>query len=69
MGKRWWEEREYQLQTGRWVPQVHLYEEVPGGVEVHRLLAPEDRTFAKREDAKAYSTSMAVKWLQDRGQL
>lgn len=67
MGKRWWEEKEYQLQDGRWVPQVHLMELIPDGVEVHRLLAREGFSLGTQAEAKAYSAAMALKWLEDKG--
>ncbi len=69
MGKRWWEPKEYQLQSGPWVPQVHLYEEMPNGLEVLRLLATEGTSFKTREEAKDYSNAMAVKWLRDKGHI
>lgn len=65
MRKLWWETREYELKAGGWVPQVHLMELVPDGVEVSQLLAPTGVVCDSQEEAKAYSEAMARKWIRD----
>lgn len=65
MAKRWWETREHETAGGRWVPEVHIFEEVPGGLEQRRLLDPDGLTFGSRAEAKAWSSAMAEKWLQE----
>ena len=60
-----WQVKHYQLRSGKWRPQVHLMELVPGGMDVFQLLAPEDVLFESEDEAKAYSDAMARKWIKD----
>ncbi len=62
----WWEPKQYELKTGQWVPKVHLYETVPGGIEASLLMAPENRRFATEGEAREYSIAMARKWIKDK---
>jgi hypothetical protein len=66
MTKHWWDCKQYQLKTGKWVPLVHLYQDSGGALEVLRLFAPEGKQCETEEEARAYSEGMARKWLHDR---
>jgi hypothetical protein len=49
---------------GRWLPQVRLLEETPGGrVEHARLLADTDTTMETEHEARACAAELARRWL------
>jgi hypothetical protein len=60
-----WICKHHQLKTGDWVPEVHLYEEAAGAIEVVRLLAPEGRQFPTEGEAITYCEMMVQKWIKD----
>lgn len=53
--------REYQLQTGEWVPQAQLWVVTPGGLEATQITSNRDVKFATREEARAHSERLAQK--------
>jgi hypothetical protein len=47
--------REYQLQTGEWIPQAQVWVVIPGGIEATQISSSRDVRFATREEARAHS--------------
>ena len=66
MGSHWRDCKQYQLQTGKWVPKAHVYEDVGGELKATPVLAPADKVCDAEEEARTYSDAMARKWLRDR---
>jgi len=62
---RWGGACEYQLANGRWAPCAVLYARTEYDMEEHRIEAPGHQTFASRREAKAFSNSMAARWLRE----
>lgn len=56
--------KSYQLKSGKWVPEVHLCEETAEGMDVFRLLAPEERQFTTKKEAENYCELFIKKWIK-----
>jgi hypothetical protein len=61
-----WKCKQYQLKTGKWVPEVYLYEHDAGELKVTSVLAPKGIEFDSEDEARSYSEAMAKKWLKDK---
>ena len=59
-----WLNKSYRLKSGNWIPEIHLCEETPGGMEVFRLLAPEGRQFSTEQVVADYCEIMVSKWIK-----
>jgi hypothetical protein len=66
MSQVWSESKHYQLENGKWVPHVHLFEIGANGLTVMPLYAPEGRVFETEEEARRCSDAMAKRWIDDR---
>jgi len=66
MAKQFCEPKHHQIESGDWVPQVHVYQLVPGGMDC-RPLYNFSKRFDSEADARNYSIAMAFQWLRDNG--